>query len=193
MIKAISTLAVDLAGPDATINASPPDEWMTMWLASPSLSIRGGTDEIQHNIIGERLLGLPPEQRADKGQAVLRTARSVTLHLDPQRPSAIRHSTPPSGDYLSFAGSDPPLFGARGDNRHDDPAERHAKLARQLEPSTPRCKRKRRPRLVVATAYGRRSSQALRAIVRLVCHQVHCTRRWRSPCPRADRRRGVAD
>ena len=68
MIKAISTLAVDLAGPAATVNASPPDEWMTMWLASPSLSIRGGTDEIQHNIIGERLLGLPPEPRVDKGK-----------------------------------------------------------------------------------------------------------------------------
>ena len=43
----------------------PHGEWQTLFLTAPSLSIRGGTDEIQRNIVGERVLGLPPEPRAD--------------------------------------------------------------------------------------------------------------------------------
>jgi alkylation response protein AidB-like acyl-CoA dehydrogenase len=53
---------------DPSSSRSPTDAWQTMFLVGPSLSIRGGTDEIQHNILGERVLGLPSEPRVDKGK-----------------------------------------------------------------------------------------------------------------------------
>jgi len=51
-----------LCGPDGHRGT----DWTALLLLSPSLSIRGGTDEIQRNILGERVLALPPEPRVDK-------------------------------------------------------------------------------------------------------------------------------
>jgi len=80
--RLVSQLAIDLAGLAAIARdergAGPGegagggaeraqgDEWQTLFLTGPSFGIRGGTDEIQRNIVGERVLGLPPEPRADK-------------------------------------------------------------------------------------------------------------------------------
>jgi hypothetical protein len=57
-------LATRILGPDMTID--PHGELQTILLTAPSLSIRGGTDEIQRNIVGERVLGLPEEPRVDR-------------------------------------------------------------------------------------------------------------------------------
>ena len=40
--------------------------WTTKFLHAPSLRIAGGSDQVQANIVGERVLGLPPEVRTDR-------------------------------------------------------------------------------------------------------------------------------
>ena len=57
-----AAVAFDPADPSAT------EEWQTLFLTAPSISIRGGTDEIQRTIVGEQVLGLPPEPRTDTGR-----------------------------------------------------------------------------------------------------------------------------
>jgi alkylation response protein AidB-like acyl-CoA dehydrogenase len=43
--------------------------WQYQFLSAPSFRIAAGSDEIQRNIIGERVLGLPGDVRADKDVA----------------------------------------------------------------------------------------------------------------------------
>jgi acyl-CoA dehydrogenase len=66
--KMVADLAMWLRGPGAVAGpgADPHDEWNLFFLTSPSLSIRGGTDEIQRNIVAERVLALPTEPRTDR-------------------------------------------------------------------------------------------------------------------------------
>jgi alkylation response protein AidB-like acyl-CoA dehydrogenase len=63
--KHYTDVALRVLGADAMCD--PTGEWQTMFLTAPSLSIRGGTDEVQRNIVGERVLGLPSEPRPDRG------------------------------------------------------------------------------------------------------------------------------
>ena len=64
--KATVDAAVGVLGPSGVAGSDADAvEWRTLFLTAPSISIRGGTDEIQRNIIGEHVLGLPPEPRVD--------------------------------------------------------------------------------------------------------------------------------
>ena len=54
----------DVLGPDALGEES---EWAYMISFLPGLKSAGGTEEILRNTVGERVLGLPPEPRLDKG------------------------------------------------------------------------------------------------------------------------------
>jgi alkylation response protein AidB-like acyl-CoA dehydrogenase len=71
--KELTAIAMDLLGPESVAGH---DSWSTLFLTSPSLSIRGGTDEIQRNIVGERVLGLPGEIRVDKDVPFNQRSRS---------------------------------------------------------------------------------------------------------------------
>ena len=63
---AAGELIADTLGPDALEDG---EEWAYMISFLPGLKSAGGTEEILRNTIGERVLGLPPEPRLDKGVA----------------------------------------------------------------------------------------------------------------------------
>jgi alkylation response protein AidB-like acyl-CoA dehydrogenase len=78
----IYDLCIDLLGAEALVGADyelrredhlgyvgPPGSARMYFLRSRANSIEGGTTEIQRNIVGERILGLPAEPRLDKDVA----------------------------------------------------------------------------------------------------------------------------
>ena len=66
--KLAAELGLALQGPAGQLWRDPASDpvMAEMFLFAPAVSIYGGTDEVQKNIIGERTLGLPPEPRTDK-------------------------------------------------------------------------------------------------------------------------------
>ncbi len=61
MVRKAADLALELTGPGGTVHSGDDDldGWLDFFLMAPALRIAGGTDEIQRNILGERVLGLP--------------------------------------------------------------------------------------------------------------------------------------
>ncbi len=85
----IYELCVDLLGPAALVDydytmrraetlglIGPPGSARKMFLRSRANSIEGGTSEIQRNILGERILGLPGDVRVDKEMSWSKVPRS---------------------------------------------------------------------------------------------------------------------
>ena len=69
IMRHMRTLASDVGGIETVAHpdGEPSGEWTRYLLGSFSANIAGGTDEIQKNIIGDRVLGLPREPAVDKG------------------------------------------------------------------------------------------------------------------------------
>jgi alkylation response protein AidB-like acyl-CoA dehydrogenase len=67
-LKVSRDLGIELLGADGMLQGKDQPEEGTVqhfFLSMPSASIAGGSDEVQHNIIGERALGLPKDVSLD--------------------------------------------------------------------------------------------------------------------------------
>jgi alkylation response protein AidB-like acyl-CoA dehydrogenase len=69
-LKLVSEAAAVVLGPELVADTGDGSyRWTEHVLGAPGYRIAGGSDEVQRTIIAERLLGLPPEPRADRGVA----------------------------------------------------------------------------------------------------------------------------
>jgi alkylation response protein AidB-like acyl-CoA dehydrogenase len=66
--RLVADAGVRLLGDDAVYAATSDgdDRWQRTQSYIPGIAIAGGTDQVLRNILGERVLGLPPEPRSDK-------------------------------------------------------------------------------------------------------------------------------
>jgi alkylation response protein AidB-like acyl-CoA dehydrogenase len=84
IVKLGGTLGVDLLGAGGMLDG--PDScddgrFALSFVFSPASSIYGGTDEIQRNIIGERVLGLPRDHAPDKGVPFAEAQRRLAAEM----------------------------------------------------------------------------------------------------------------
>lgn len=79
--KRLNDLGLELLGPAGTLwgdDAPSGAELQRDFLSSLQLRIAGGTDQVQLNVIGERILGLPAEPRVDKDRPFREVANNPT-------------------------------------------------------------------------------------------------------------------
>ena len=76
-IRRLAELAVSIEGPEGALmrDAAGDGLWQSRMLSALSIKIAGGTNEVQHNVLGERVLGLPPEPRTDRDVSFRDAAR----------------------------------------------------------------------------------------------------------------------
>jgi alkylation response protein AidB-like acyl-CoA dehydrogenase len=61
--RGLGELAMDVLGAASMVAPDGLDEWQRLFLFSRAPPIYGGSDEVQRNVIAERILGLPREAR----------------------------------------------------------------------------------------------------------------------------------
>jgi alkylation response protein AidB-like acyl-CoA dehydrogenase len=68
LARRASDLGAAIAGPDATAwdDERTDSRWAMAVVAAPGSAIAGGTNEVQRNILGERVLGLPKDPQVDR-------------------------------------------------------------------------------------------------------------------------------
>jgi alkylation response protein AidB-like acyl-CoA dehydrogenase len=75
--RRLGEVALDVLGMDATVFESSqgdgyhPDRWQSLFLQSRSGTIWGGTAQVQRNIVGEKVLGLPKEPSVSEATKVI--------------------------------------------------------------------------------------------------------------------------
>ena len=69
LARKMGDVGIRIAGPSGGAWASDErraDRWAMAVVGAPGSAIAGGTNEVQRNIIGERVLGLPKEPQVDR-------------------------------------------------------------------------------------------------------------------------------
>ena len=78
-LRRLGNAALEVLGPEGALlsNDSPAgQDWQQRFLYAPAIRIAGGSNEVQRNIMAERVLGLPREQLADRNTPFRELGRS---------------------------------------------------------------------------------------------------------------------
>ena len=71
-LRRLGNASLELLGPEGTLlsnDAPAGTDWQARFLYAPAIRIAGGSNEVQRNIMAERVLGLPGEPRGDRDVA----------------------------------------------------------------------------------------------------------------------------